>query len=72
MLFDKINGQSTLLASYTCTPLVTIPTTEIKAGATIKGKTIAELGYGNTPIDMLVVNTQGFDGFYYQKFISDP
>ncbi|MEM9887894.1 MAG: hypothetical protein AAF849_18510 [Bacteroidota bacterium] len=62
MLFDEIDGQSTLLASYTCTPLVTIPTSEIKAGASIKGKTIAELGYGNTPIDMLVVNTQGFDG----------
>ena len=62
MLFDEINGQSTLLASYTCTPLVTIPTNEIKEGASITGKTIAELGYGNTPIDMLVVNTQGFDG----------
>ncbi len=62
MLFDEINGESTLLASYTCTPLVTIPTAEIKAGAAITGKTIAELGYGNTPIDMLVVNTQGFDG----------
>lgn len=62
MLFDEINGKSTLLASYTCTPLVTIPTAEIKAGAAITGKTIAELGYGNTPIDMLIVNTQGFDG----------
>ena len=62
MLFSEINGASTLLASYTCTPLVTIPTKEIKAGAAIKGKTIAELGYGNTPIDMLVVSTQGFDG----------
>ncbi len=62
MLFDEINGKSTLLASYTCTPLVTIPTSEIKEGAAITGKTIAELGYGNTPIDMLIVNTQGFDG----------
>ncbi|MEL6255861.1 MAG: hypothetical protein AAFR87_27905 [Bacteroidota bacterium] len=62
MLFDEINGESTLLASYTCTPLVTIPAEEIREGASIKGKTIAELGYGNTPIDMLVVNTQGFDG----------
>ncbi|MEM1259916.1 MAG: hypothetical protein AAGH81_15410 [Bacteroidota bacterium] len=62
MLFEEINGKSTLLASYTCTPLVTIPTSEIKDGAAIKGKTIAELGYGNTPIDMLVVTTQGFDG----------
>lgn len=62
MLFSELNGASTLLASYTCTPLVTIPTTEIKAGAAITGKTIAELGYGNTPIDMLVVTTQSFDG----------
>ena len=62
MLFSEVNGASTLLASYTCTPLVTIPTAEITAGAAIKGKTIAELGYGNTPIDMLVVTTQAFDG----------
>ncbi|MEM6643420.1 MAG: hypothetical protein AAF616_10605 [Bacteroidota bacterium] len=62
MLFEELNGVSTLLASYTCTPLVTIPTAEIKSGASITGKTIAELGYGNTPIDMLVVTTQGFDG----------
>ncbi|MEO1051047.1 MAG: hypothetical protein AAFX87_10485 [Bacteroidota bacterium] len=62
MLFAELNGASTLVASYTCTPLVTIPTAEIKQGASITGKTIAELGYGNTPIDMLVVTTQGFDG----------
>ena len=62
MLFEELNGVSTLVASYTCTPLVTIPTSEIKSGASITGKTIAELGYGNTPIDMLVVTTQGFDG----------
>ncbi|MEO1518736.1 MAG: hypothetical protein AAFV95_27225 [Bacteroidota bacterium] len=62
MLFDEIDGTSTLLASYTCTPLVTIPTKDIKDGASVVGKTIAELGYGNTPIDMLVVTTQGFDG----------
>lgn len=62
MLFEELNGESTLLASYTCTPLVTIPTSDIKAGASITGKTIAELGYGNAPIDMLVVTTQSFDG----------
>ncbi|MEM6317899.1 MAG: hypothetical protein AAF960_09520 [Bacteroidota bacterium] len=62
MLFDELNGESTLIASYTCTPLVTIPTAAITGGAAIKGKTIAELGYGNTPIDMLVVTTKGFDG----------
>lgn len=62
MHFEELNGESTLIASYTCTPLVTIPTQEIEEKASITGKTIAELGYGNTPIDMLVVTTQGFDG----------
>ncbi|MEM9361447.1 MAG: hypothetical protein AAGA43_02380 [Bacteroidota bacterium] len=62
MLFEQVDGNSTLLASYTCTPLVTIPADEINEGADVKGKTIAELGYGNTPIDMLVVTTRGFDG----------
>lgn len=62
MAFEELDGVPTLLASYTCTPLVTIPIAEIKGGAAIKGKTIAELGYGNTPIDMLTVMTQSFDG----------
>ena len=62
MLFDEVDGKSTLLASYTCTPLVTIPTEQIQSGANIKGKTIAELGYGNAPIDMITVMTQGMDG----------
>ena len=62
MLFEEMDGESTLLASYTCTPLVSIPVDKIENEADVKGKTIAELGYGNTPIDMLVVTTQGFDG----------
>ncbi|MEM9650172.1 MAG: hypothetical protein AAF969_16970, partial [Bacteroidota bacterium] len=69
MLFDELDGKSTLLASYTCTPLVTIPADDIQEGADVKGKTIAELGYGNTPIDMLVVTTQGFDGSMSKSLI---
>ncbi|MEM9329095.1 MAG: hypothetical protein AAGA85_25755 [Bacteroidota bacterium] len=69
MLFEELNGVSTLIASYTCTPLVTIPAAEIQSGASITGKTIAELGYGNTPIDMLVVTTQGFDGSTSQSLL---
>ena len=69
MLFDELDGKSTLLASYTCTPLVTIPTEDIQKDADVKGKTIAELGYGNTPIDMLVVTTQGFDGSMSKSLI---
>ncbi|MEM6540744.1 MAG: hypothetical protein AAF634_06255 [Bacteroidota bacterium] len=69
MLFEEVNGNPTLLASYTCTPLVSIPADEIEKGADIKGKTIAELGYGNTPIDMLVVTTQSFDGSMNKNLI---
>ena len=69
MAFENLNGQSTLIASYTCTPLVTIPTTEIKEGNHIKAKTIAELGYGNTPIDMITFTAQEQDGSYDKKLL---
>ena len=46
-------GSLYILAVYTCTPLVTIPIPDLKDGTKIKGKTIAELGYGNTPLDVV-------------------
>lgn len=49
----NLNGEETVVAAYTCTPLVTIPTQALTDGAHIKGKTIAELGYGNTPLDVI-------------------
>ena len=49
----QIEGKSHLLASYVCTPLVTLPTADLKSGARVRGKTIAELGWGNVPIDMI-------------------
>ncbi|MEO1030930.1 MAG: hypothetical protein AAFX55_05980 [Bacteroidota bacterium] len=69
MLFDELNGESTLIASYTCTPLVTIPTSAIIDNGDVKGKTIAELGYGNAPIDMITVTTQGQDGSYNKSLV---
>ena len=53
MSFATWGGKSYLVAAYTCTPLVTIPLDELKDGAHIRGKTIAELGFGNTPADMI-------------------
>lgn len=49
----KLNGVETVVAAYTCTPLVTIPSAALTDGAHVKGKTIAELGYGNTPLDVV-------------------
>jgi hypothetical protein len=55
----KVGGVPHLLAAYTCTPLVQFPLSELKPGAKIKGKTIAELGNRNRPLDMLVYERDG-------------
>jgi hypothetical protein len=53
MSFATWGGKPYLVAAYTCTPIVTIPLEDLKDGAHIRGRTIAELGYGNTPADMI-------------------
>jgi hypothetical protein len=50
----EVGGETSVLAAYTCTPLVQIPVKELKPGAKVKGKTIAELGNRNQPLDMVV------------------
>ena len=51
--------ETQVLAAYTCTPLVQFPLSDLKPGAKIKGKTIAELGNRNRPLDMLVYQQNG-------------
>ena len=53
MSFANLGGKDYLVAAYTCTPLVLIPVGDLKDGAHVRGKTIGELGYGNTPADMI-------------------
>lgn len=55
----KINNESHILAAYTCTPLVKIPVSQLKAGNKVKGTTIAELGNRNRPLDMIVYTKAG-------------
>ena len=69
MAIEEIGGVPILIASYTCTPLVTIPLADIEDGTHIKGKTIAELGYGNTPIDMITYMAQEMDGSFDKKLL---
>jgi len=59
MSFATWGGKPYLVAAYTCTPLVTIPLDELKDGAHIRGKTVAELGYGNTPADLISFSRKG-------------
>jgi hypothetical protein len=55
----EINGEANLLCAYTCTPLVKIPINQLKAGEKVKGKTVAELGNGNRPLDMIIYQKDG-------------
>lgn len=48
-----ISGKRYIVAAYTCTPLVLIPMSALKSGAKVTGATIAELGMGNRPLDMI-------------------
>jgi hypothetical protein len=56
-----VGGDANLLAAYTCTPLVKIPVADLKPGEKIRGLTIAELGRGNSPLDMIVYQKGGKD-----------
>lgn len=57
----KIGSEENILASYTCTPLVKIPVSELKPGAKVKGVTIAELGNMNQPLAMISYTKDGKD-----------
>ena len=57
----QIDNEPYLLAAYTCTPLVKVPVADLKAGAHVKGTTIAELGNRNRPLDMIVYQKDGKD-----------
>jgi hypothetical protein len=48
-----VNGEQDLIAAYLCTPLVRFPVASLAAGQKVRGTTIAELGAGNRPIDMI-------------------
>jgi hypothetical protein len=56
-----LGGKQYVLAAYTCTPLVKIPVSDLKAGAQVKGTTIADLGAGNQPLDMVPYSKDGHD-----------
>lgn len=57
----KVGNEPSLLAAYTCTPLVQLPIKDLQPGAKIQGKTIAELGNHNRPIDLIVYQKDGKD-----------
>lgn len=57
----ELDGEPTLIAIYACTPIVRIPLAELKDGAEVRGTMIGEMGFGNTPLD-IVPYVNGWDG----------
>lgn len=54
MVITNLNGEPTLVAAFTCSPLVTIPLKDLKDGAHIAAKTVAEFGWGSAPAGMVM------------------
>jgi hypothetical protein len=48
-----IDDVPTLIAVYACTPLVKIPLSDLQDGKKVRGTMIGEMGFGNTPIDIV-------------------
>jgi hypothetical protein len=48
-----------LMAAYVCTPIVRFNLDELKPNATVTGITVAELGSGNRPMDMIAYGKAG-------------
>lgn len=57
----NIDGEASLLAGFTCTPLVKFPVNSLKPGEKTRGTTVAELGNRNRPLDMIVYKKDGKD-----------
>ncbi len=58
MAFARVDGQDTLVAGYTCSPLVLIPVAELVNGAKVTGRTIGDMGNGQ-PLSMVPVSYYG-------------
>jgi len=50
----NIDGKPSLLAGFTCTPLVRFDLKSLKSDKPVRGTTVAELGNHNQPYDMIV------------------
>jgi len=55
----NIDGKPSLLAGYTCTPLVRFSLDDLQSGNKVRGTTVAELGNMNRPLDMIVYEKDG-------------
>ncbi|MGI3786801.1 MAG: hypothetical protein ACRYG2_39155 [Janthinobacterium lividum] len=53
------DGGRSVLATYTCTPVVHFPLTDLVPGALVRGRTVAELGPMNQPLSLVSYDQDG-------------
>ncbi len=56
-----INGQMNILAGYGCSPVAKFSLQDIRSNKQLRGVTLAELGGGNRPVDMIANKKDGKD-----------
>lgn len=54
-----INGKPSLLAGYGCAPIASFTLADLKTKPHLRGTTLAELGGGNRPLDMVAFTKEG-------------
>jgi hypothetical protein len=56
-----VNGKMHIVAGYGCAPLAKFPLTDVRAKEQLRGMTVAELGGGNRPLDMIAFEDDGMN-----------
>jgi hypothetical protein len=57
--FVPYEGGRSIIASYTCTPVVHFPLDDVEPNTKVVGRTVAELGAMNQPLDMVSFTVDG-------------
>ena len=71
MTFAQVDGKDTLVAAYTCSPLVLIPVEDLKDGALIEGHVIGDMGNGQ-PLSMFTFKFNGEDSIFVTNAAHSP
>ncbi|MEO0388060.1 MAG: hypothetical protein AAF281_11095 [Pseudomonadota bacterium] len=71
MTIQEVDGAPTLVAAYTCSPVVLIGLDEIVDGAKISARTIMDYGNGQ-PIDMLTYSLNGAETLFLTSNSRSP
>jgi hypothetical protein len=57
--FTPYGDGLSIVASYTCTPIVHFPIAEFESGKHVRGRTVAELGNLSSPLDIVAFASEG-------------